>query len=157
MYTFRLMVIAPSGACIIPAGGGGIGTRCVNLWSPEERDAIGGGGGGQGGGGGGGGAGAGGGARSGIDDNVESNAEDAILSGLSWGLIAVPLRRVTARKLRNVCEILLHIRKKCKCLSLKVYPMSLSWEFLWESPIRWFYSPKRFVFGQNPASAFSKL
>lgn len=57
-HTFRLIVIAPSGACIMPAGGGGIGTGGGNLWSPGERGAIGGGG-GQGGGGGGGGAGAG--------------------------------------------------------------------------------------------------
>lgn len=29
--TFRLIVIAPSGACIIPAGGGGIGAGGGNL------------------------------------------------------------------------------------------------------------------------------
>jgi len=31
IHTFRLIVIAPSGACIIPAGGGGIGAGGGNL------------------------------------------------------------------------------------------------------------------------------
>lgn len=30
-HTFRLIVIAPSGACIIPAGGGGIGAGGGNF------------------------------------------------------------------------------------------------------------------------------
>lgn len=61
-----MIVIAPSGACIIPAGGGGTGAG-------EPRDEEKGGGGGQGGGGGGTGAGwlgeiNGGGGGMGIDD-----------------------------------------------------------------------------------------
>ncbi|KYQ51866.1 hypothetical protein ALC60_09067 [Trachymyrmex zeteki] len=63
IYTFRLIVIAPLGACIMPAGGGGIGTV-------GERGAIGGGG-GHGGGGGGGGAGAAGSASCDVGDGVE--------------------------------------------------------------------------------------
>lgn len=64
--TFLLLVIAPSGACIIPAGGGGAGTSI-----PCDEDE--GGGGGQGGGGGGAGTGTvegnnGGGGGMGIDD-----------------------------------------------------------------------------------------
>lgn len=31
IHTFRLIVIAPSGACIMPAGGGGIGTGGGNF------------------------------------------------------------------------------------------------------------------------------
>jgi hypothetical protein len=64
--TFLFIVIAPSGACIIPAGGGGAGTG-----GPRDEDK--GGGGGQGGGGGGDDAGevvgiSGGGGGMGIDD-----------------------------------------------------------------------------------------
>lgn len=67
------MVIAPSGACIIPAGGGGTGAG-------EPRDEDKGGGGGHGGGGGGAGAGRvgginGGGGGMGTDEFVLSPPE----------------------------------------------------------------------------------
>lgn len=67
------MVIAPSGACIIPAGGGGAGT---GIPCGEDK----GGGGGQGGGGGGAGAGtvhgiSGGGGGMGIDEFLLSPPE----------------------------------------------------------------------------------
>lgn len=95
IYTFRLIVIAPLGACIMPAGGGGIGTGGGNLWSPRERGAMGGGG-GHGGGGGGGGTGATGSVS--CDDGIETNISDVTLSELLRGLVAVPFRRLAAER-----------------------------------------------------------
>lgn len=102
IYTFRLIVIAPLGACIMPAGGGGIGTVGGNLWSPRERGAIGGGG-GHGGGGGGGGAGATGSASCDVGDDVEANVSDVTLSELLRGLVAMPFRRLAAERSTGVC------------------------------------------------------
>jgi len=101
IYTFRLIVIAPSGACIMPAGGGGIGAGGGNLWSPGERGAIGGGG-GHGGGGGGGGAGVGGGAWSDVGDGAKANVSD-VISRLLTGLVAISFRKLTAEKLTSIC------------------------------------------------------
>lgn len=103
MYTFRLIVIAPSGAGIMPAGGGGIGADNGNLSSPGERGAIGGGG-GHGGGGGGGGAGAGvdAGASSNVGDGAKTSVSD-VISELRTGLIAIPFRKLIAEKLISIC------------------------------------------------------
>ena len=90
--------MAPSGACIIPAGGGGIGTGGGPLLSPKK--GVAGGGGGQGGGGGGGG---GAGAVLGVstsDDGIDVNADGAACSVVGE-LCALPFRRLvtaTSRK-----------------------------------------------------------
>lgn len=86
------MVIAPSGACIIPAGGGGIGAGGGGLWLPEFMGSLGIGG-GHGGGGGGGGAGAGGATASGVGD-----VELVVVSGPSrtGDVVAEPFRILAA-------------------------------------------------------------
>jgi len=107
IYTFRLIVIAPSGACIMPAGGGGIGIDGGNLWSPGERDAMGGGG-GHGGGGGGGGAGAGVDVWSGISDGAKANVSD-VISELLTRFVGIPFRKLIAERLTSICyEILVY-------------------------------------------------
>lgn len=80
--------MAPSGACIIPAGGGGIGTGGDPLLSFVESAA--GGGGGQGGGGGGGGGGAG--AETCIGE-VFVSIVNADLSSVVGELVTLPFRR----------------------------------------------------------------
>ncbi|KYN44581.1 hypothetical protein ALC56_01024 [Trachymyrmex septentrionalis] len=116
-HTFRLIVIAPLGACIMPAGGGGIGTV-------GERGAIGGGG-GHGGGGGGGGAGAAGSASGDVGDGVEDLNEISLLLFISYHInirFKIPDEPFVSVPVRVSSSIILFSRTLClraeSCLCL---------------------------------------